>query len=208
MHIGLVIAQAEEAVPIIRKFNMEEVTETHYRSDGIDLVLSGVGKLPACVATNYLLENAASPVTHTINAGVAAGRGWQLKNKDIIIVDKVYDGDFDLRKFDRPNYYVPGVGPYIVTNIPKELLSYGVRLLPCYSISRFLEGGLPTGYLHYVVDMEYYGIAYACMMASTPSTSIKIVSDTSTTEENVNEYNNNLEDCCNILADYLYSTLR
>lgn len=201
MSIGLVVSQLEEAAPIIESLNLKKVSTNVYSSSGVSLTVSGVGKLNAALATEHLLGD--HDIKAVINVGVSAGRG-DVKVRDIIYVDRVYDGDFDIRVFDHPKFYVPEVGNYINTP-PIEALIRGKKstdiLLPCFSVSYFLQEEIDTRISDYLVDMEYYGVAFACYRNRIPSFAIKVVGDI--TADAVNEYTSNLEECCKILADYI-----
>lgn len=191
--IGIVVAQIEELLPLYPELALVE----EELKDKCTIVkkVSGVGMLNASLATQSLICN--EGVDIILNLGVSAGRG-ELQRGDIINVNKVYNGDFDISIFDHSKFYMPGAGDYIQG---KEMY---LPSLPCFSISHFLEGNINTHEPSYVVDMEYYGIAYTCQQLGVPCYSIKCITDTANNdEEAVVEYNELLHTCCRNLADIL-----
>ena len=196
MKVGIIVAQIEEARTIIERLDLLRVGERLYVNEKIKvyLIISGVGQLNAMSATYTLIE--VCRVDQIINLGVVAGRG-NLHVYDKVVVTETYNGDFDVSVFNHKKYYMPEVGDYIppLCNVENEFLR-----CPCFSISRFLEGSIDTEIDTYVVDMEYYGVAYLCYKYGIPSISLKVVSDTS--EEHArSDYESNLEYCSELLAE-------
>lgn len=198
--IGIIIAQQEEANPLL-----ERISELSERGElfsvPVLVALSGVGKLNAMdTAYNLVLQH---NVDILLNIGVSAGRG-DLDIGELVLVNQVYDGDFDISVFNHPKYYVPEVGDYIDTSIDDP--NDHIRTLPCFTISKFLEGDIDTDIKDYVVDMEYYGIAYAGKKLGIPTYSLKAISDNNK-DTACSDYEKNLDMCSKKLADYIIEHL-
>lgn len=200
--LGIIVAQEEEASPLTELLSRlgNRVKETT-AYDEICLCISGVGKLNAMHAAYSLIHN--QNVDIILNIGVSAGRG-SLRVGDIVLVDRVYDGDFDISIFDHPKYYVPSVGDYLNSKVEGREVS--VKTLPCFTVSKFLEGYIDTPIEDYVVDMEYYGIAYAGYRENIPTYSVKCISDT-LLSNNDEEYEDNLDRCSAVLASFILNAI-
>ena len=196
--IGIIVALEEEHFHLKKCVGLLGIKGFPYT---ICLVKSGVGMINAMHTAQDMISQ--DRLELILNVGVVAGRG-DLRVGEIISVDKVYNGDFNLSIFGHDKYYMPEVGNYI--EVPKHGMKTSLRSLPCFSVSKFEGGNLDTNEENYVVDMEYYGIAYACKQSNIPTCSIKIVSDT-VLQDNHIEYVNNLDRCSEILAGYIAGIL-
>lgn len=171
MRIGLVIAETAEAEPFIHKLNMV-CLDNHgvypiYVSKNVILIVCNTGKLNAYSATRMLIDMGC---THIINAGTCAGR--DVPTGTVTRPAVFYDGDFDLRVFGRPKYYVPQSGTF-------SILSDTHNPYPIYSISHFSPKDEMMESGKHLIDMESYGVLHACKMRNleVPCDVFKIVSD-------------------------------
>lgn len=197
MRLGIIAAQDEE-MKYLEDLIIHSSKELDYEI--VHLTVSGVGMLNAMYATTKLLQPPYM-CDMILNIGVVAGRG-DLRVGDIVSIDRVYNADFDLSVFGHEKYYMPKVGNSILSS--KHVI--GLQPFTCFSTSRFSGGNIDTDIKDYVVDMEYYGIAYACAVAHIPFASIKIVSDTDLVDNHL-QYESNLEECSKRLATHLYENL-
>lgn len=203
--VCIIVAQEEESDYLINLLNLSAISISENTNLDIHLCpASGVGMLNAAYAT-YCMQDKFKLDT-VINVGVAAGRG-SLAVGDLVYVDKVYNGDFDISVFNHDKYYMPEIGDYISSRFNRNL---AITNAPCFSVSKFCGGDVDTSIRDYVIDMEYYGIAYMCKKLDIPHyCAIKCVSDT-THHDNNKEYEENLRYCsirmAHYIVDYLLST--
>lgn len=194
--IGIIAAQEEEIAPLRDRLGISPSL-----SKILFLEVSGVGMLNSMLSAHKLIKQ--DYVDMILNIGVSAGRG-DLHIGDFVSVNRVYNGDFDISVFDHEKYYMPSAGNYL------DVYPIGrgdIRPLPCFSISKFLQGNIDTPIKDYVVDMEYYSIAYTGKKFHIPTYSIKCISDTDT-EHSAQEYESTLSACSEALADKIGSILR
>lgn len=101
--VYLVVAHALEAKPIIEQFGLKSVNDggafRRYQAQGVNLVVSGMGKINAAAATAYLFAVAKNDSTYDpiwINAGIAGHKTLELGTASIIrkIIDPAIDGSY------------------------------------------------------------------------------------------------------------------
>ncbi len=212
--IGFVVAMEKEA-----RLFLEKTTETKekliagkrvfsgkYLDTDFTLIISGIGKVNAALATQVLIDKFTPD--YIINFGVAGGKeNSGLQAGDIVLLDKICQYDFDLSEIDNVNigymqdydttYYTTAYKRYIGNNFVIKSGASGDR----FTRQRFwldIIKELKAG----VVDMESGAIAQVCSANQVEFFSLKLISDTDGKEESIFEqYANNVTTICNKIPD-------
>jgi len=151
--IGIVVAQEEEARDLIEVLNLHHNWQNLHYGDNIILSISGVGMLNAAMATRFLLDED-DHMDKLINIGTCGGRSIQPNT--IVSPRIIHNADMDLTAFGHDLYYNPGMSNNIMITGYEGLLD-----VPCYTTSKFNDK-IISKYEQYIIDMELYGIAFAC----------------------------------------------
>lgn len=166
---GIVMATMLEAAPFIDSglfVQIEEKPLPVYRHKSFYLVLSGIGKGAAAIASTYLILKYRTEVMYNIGAAGSATGNFQLG--DILHIDSVLD-------YDRPN--LTGSKPRFLK--PDVIQGYSVATLSTRdSAVVTAEERERVGKLASLVDMEGAGFVQACRTFKAANYLFKIVTDT------------------------------
>lgn len=153
------------------------------------LMVTGIGKVDATAAAAVILSQYATPDTVCINVGICSGNIEAEKNSPCVVIDRVYNGDFDMSLVDGFPYHKPFLD-LVEMETPNftcftqdsfansaEAVAYGYDMteetaeeVPKW-VMRVLGEGVP-----FYVDTELYGIARTCNKLSMRLVAIKSVS--------------------------------
>ena len=172
---GIVIATMMEAEPFIKGLRLEAAAATKpfriYRGGGRILVVSGIGKVNAALATaTIILQHGAATI---YNIGAAGALSETLKFGDIRHISAVYE--HDRTKFDVK-------APYIIktdvldSHVTASLATGDIPIVP-------VEDRRALAVFAELVDMEGAAIVRACRRYSVNCYLFKGVSDTAETPE-------------------------
>lgn len=211
MKVGIIAAMDEELNLLVD--SLEGCTSQKYGSltlyqgqlFGIEmgLMLSGIGKVNAAVATTTLLDKFAPD--YVVNTGVAGGFG-DLGIGDIVAATEVRHHDADLTAFNYEIGQIPKMPAAfsvsekllgLVQNLAqKTTLHYG----PIMSGDSFIHNPLQTEKLLTnfpeirAVEMESAAIAQTCYLFDTPFLILRAISDKVEEDESTDTYNFSMED--------------
>lgn len=195
MKIGIVIAVAKELTCFLNsKFNVETIDDgvritykVNTVKNEVFVTTSGYGKIDASSATQYLITRYGVEVM--LNYGVTGALSPELKVKDLFIVEKTINYDYDISQIEqvKAHQYLGYENEYIPLN--KNLINFVKQIYPSSkpatvaSGDRFIEKREDKDYLYKVLgcdicDMEIAGIAKTCDINKIPCLAIKCISDT------------------------------
>ncbi len=197
--IGLVIATIEEFKAIFGNTNINYKTIEEYpfvieeleiEGKKIVAINSGVGEVYAAIATQYLIDH--YKPTLILNYGVVGSLRDDLNLKSTIIIDKIFDYEFDTSAIDHcplgfreefNSIYVKGIDENYKEFINKKFPS--LELVNCASGNKFIadinvKNELFTKYHCSICEMEALGITLTAIKNNIPTLFIKGVSDTKT----------------------------
>lgn len=201
----------EELSLLVEKLENREVTEygslTLYQGTlfnvKIGLMLSGIGKVNAAVATTIMLDKF-SP-EYLINTGVAGGFG-DVSVGDIVVATEVRHHDADLTVFDYEMGQIPKMPAAFTVNeklleLVKNLgenpkLHYG----PIMSGDSFIHDSAQTEKILKnfpeicAVEMESAAIAQTCYLFQVPFIIIRAISDRVEDDKSTNTYSLSMEE--------------
>lgn len=177
--LGLVIAMEEEMQLLLKDLNKssyqkKEDVFIHYKFnvDGQEIiaVISGVGKIKASAATEYLISN--FEISKVLNFGMAGGISPAVEIGDIINIQTSYDYDEDLSAFGREK----------VARRLETIESSKFRRGICVSGDRFMNDAtealeINKDYNALCYEMELSAISMVCNLHKIPIISLKYISD-------------------------------
>ena len=150
---GLVMATLLEAEPFIEGLGMKQVESRPflcYRNNDTELIISGIGKANAAMATVYLYQRYRPHVI--CNAGAAGALGPSLSLGDIYHVNKVIEPDRPMFQSDEPVVHTPhvieGFQTAILATRDRPVIEAGER----QALSRKAD----------LIDMEAASVIQAC----------------------------------------------
>ena len=212
--IAIIGAMDEEISIICAKLNNSKTIQKNYfkitkgtlGNKNIVLIKSGVGKVAASSATQFIIDNY-EPV-YIINVGIAGSLSPVIKAGDIIIADKLVQHDFDVTAFGNPKGYIDnGIEPNKPTifNSDKKLVEKFKKELDSYQNKNIKLCTIATGDIFVnkekekqlirdefnadVIDMESAAIAQTAEKNNIPLIVIKTISDSE--NNSVSEYKQN-----------------
>jgi adenosylhomocysteine nucleosidase len=166
---GLVMATYLEAQPFVKGLGLMRIEKRPFRiySNGsLFLVLSGIGKANAAMATSYVIWKFGCQ--RIINAGAAGSTGQLCDIGDIYHIEKVIEYDRPKMPFGGKRIFIPdalpGFNPATLATQDRPVLALSRRK----KISPFAE----------LVDMEGASVVYASRLFQARCYLFKIVSDT------------------------------
>lgn len=167
--IILVAATIIEAQPVIDSFSLVKETRTPfalYCSEDLCLVISGIGKINAAVATSWALTSMQCSVV--INGGASGALDKSCSLGSIYSISSVIDYDRPHLKSGKPYRYHPDIVPSLedatlaTCNIP------AIDPLQRQNLSEYAK----------LIDMEGAAVVHTCSKFSVPCCLLKYVSDT------------------------------
>ena len=218
--IGFVVAMEKEAQHLLKE---SHITNEHiiagkrvfigsiYNRDFV-LILSGIGKVNAGMATQLLIDKYNPEIM--INFGVAGGKeNSGLNAGDIVQVKSACQYDFDLSEID--NVDIGYMQDYDLTYFPVNICNkLPYKSVKCATGDRFTN---KQTYLDIIkdlgadiVDMECSAIAQVCYANNIPLHIVKLISDVDGVDESIyQQYTNNVKTICdkipNAIKDILNS---
>ena len=167
--VGVIMATLLEAEPFIEALGMKKVQEgplVVYRQEGIVLVISGIGKVNAAVATAACCT--LFHPHHLLNLGAAGATGPSHPMGEICHITKVIEYDRPLLRGNGPHVHTPEVLPGFreatLATQDRAVIDAGHRR----EVSAVAE----------LVDMEGSAVVQAGHRLGTPCVLFKFVSDT------------------------------
>jgi len=203
--IGIITAMESELKNILDQTDLQKKFtrggSTFYlgyiNKKSVCLVLSGVGKVNAAVATTIMLES--GDIDFVINSGIAGGLS-PLKTKDVILPKHIYYGDVDATNFGYKLGQVPGMPQKYVTDSKYRHLMYDIltskkidfKVCDIYSSDSFIANGVSLGEnvpkTNVALEMEGAAIAQTCYKFMVPFVSVRFISDIIGSKEQVENY--------------------
>lgn len=166
---GLVMATYLEARPFVKGLGLKRIEKRPFRvysNGGLFLVLSGIGKANAAMATSYAIWKFSC--RRIINAGAAGSTGQDCDVGDIYHIDRVIEYDRPRMPFGGKRVFIPDVLPGF------HSATLATQDRPVLALSRRREIA-PFAEL---VDMEGASVVYASRLFQARCYLFKIVSDT------------------------------
>jgi len=204
MVIGIIGAFDPEIDKYIDMYNMQkednnrfDIYVGYFNDKKIVMIKSGVGKVNAAIATQYLIDN--YKIEYLINSGCAGSISEKVNIMDVVIADVVTYHDF--KPIRIMESYVPERGLIkpdpILVNITKDVINnikninYHVGVI-CTGDS-FIEAEEMRNQINSLVglvlavDMESAAIGHACKINKIPFLIIRTISDNADGVENFEE---------------------
>jgi adenosylhomocysteine nucleosidase len=167
--ISIVMATMIEAKPFVMGMSLKEYGGKPFpvfRNDNIRLVISGIGKANAAMASAYCCREF-NP-SCICNLGAAGAVGFSHPLGEIFHITKIFEHDRPKLRSDKPMVYKP----HVLDGFQNATLSTGDRAITDpeerMEISRFAD----------LVDMEGAAVVQACRIFETKCYLFKFVSDT------------------------------
>ena len=167
--IGIIMATRLEAEPFVRDFGLKEVNKgrmVFFEGEGIILVISGIGKTNAAIATTYCCM-AVHP-RWIVNLGAAGAAKTSLRIGDIFHVTSVIEYDRPLFSREGPRLHrphvLPGYREATLATQDRPVITPDLRA----EVAPFAD----------LVDMEGAAVVQAALRFETPCVLFKFVSDT------------------------------
>jgi len=177
--LGLVVAMEEEMKLLLMNLhqdlfekNKDVFTEYKFDLNGKKIVgiISGVGKIKASAATEYLLSK--YKVSKVLNFGMAGGIDKSTEIGEIVNIIKSYDNDEDLSAFGHEKV-VRELVEIENFNYKKGICVSGDKFVNDYNESVNINGK----YNAICYEMELSAISLICNMHQIPIISLKYISD-------------------------------
>lgn len=166
---GIIMATRLEAAPFIesgRFICIEEKPLPVYRYESVYLILSGIGKGYAAIASTYLITRYRTEVMYNIGAAGSTTKDYNLG--DILHIDSVIDYDRPTLVGSKPRYLKPDILPGYRT---ATLATQDVAVVTA-------EERIKVGKIASLVDMEGAAFVQACRTFKVKNYLFKIVTDT------------------------------
>lgn len=166
---GIVMATRLEAAPFIDSglfTRVEEKPLPVYRHKTVYLILSGIGKANAAIASTYLIVKYNTKTMY--NIGAAGSTSVNFRIGDILHIDSVIDYDRPTLVGSKPRYLKPDV-----------LADYKTVILATQDVAVVSTAEREkVGKLASLVDMEGAGFVQACSTFKIKNFLFKLVTDT------------------------------
>lgn len=195
-NIGIIVAMQGEYEGIVKEPEDREILDKPFKmyarmrdDTKIITLVSGVGKIDAACATQYMIENFAPQCI--INVGVCGATKEAFEECDTPVITYVVNSDFDTSAVDGDSFVTPSKSVY-----SPEFKYEENRTL--YTADHFttvepvIDGERASGYF----DMEGYAVAHVSQINSTKCILIKSVTDVIKTEKQDEQYNCNYNLAC------------
>ena len=222
--IGLIIAMDCEKQALVDMFQHyeEEVvhgkvfTKTSYLNHEIVIVLAGIGKVNAAMATTLLIDKYRPDLI--INSGIAGGYDRKLKTLDLVVATSISYSDVIVCTCEEEKYgQIPGLPEEFVceTKIVKELFNEDIHYGKVLSGDQFVvdyekEARMVNEYFKsqniLAFDMEAGSVAQVCHIMNTPLISLKCISDI-IGETNLTDYYTFSIKASKKIGDFVYKIL-
>jgi len=158
-------------------------------------IVSGVGKIKASAATEYLLSQ--NKISKVLNFGMAGGIDNSVNIGDIVNVIGSYDNDEDLSAFgqEKVKRQLVSIDDF---DAPQGICVSGDKFVNDYEEAK----GINKRYNALCYEMELSAIALICNMHGVPILSIKYISDKA--DENAEfDFDESLKKAANEFSDFI-----
>jgi nucleoside phosphorylase len=166
----IIVASSIEAEPIIKKFNMIQNNDQLYKSNEIDLIITGVGVfhvLETLNNINHIINN----YSEWINIGIAG----QVNASTIGVIYKIGQiAPIELKIEQNPHSIQFIKSLYPIINLDKDGHSLFTSQKPVYINSKEINKTLPEGS---IIDMEGYWIGKFASSHNIKLSMYKCISD-------------------------------
>lgn len=174
-------------------YNNREVYTGRIADREVIVVISGVGKVNAASATQWLCNFVVDKI---INIGVCGATGEAYKSEATAVISRVLDYDFDTSAVDGENAEKHEIDLSAYTSQPTSKY-------PLFTQDHFVIKAKEEGYY----EMEGYAVARVAEINEIPCTIIKSVTDIISTESQDKQYYDNIKDAYKKAAEKLSSII-
>lgn len=203
--IGIITAMESELNNILKELDLQKKYtrggSTFYlgyiNKKSVCLVLSGVGKINAAVATTLMIES--GDIDLVINSGIAGGF-LPLETTNIIIPKDIYYSDVNATNFGYKPGQVPGMPAkystdskyrHLLQNVLSEK-NYEFKNCDVYSGDSFIAEGVHieeyVPKTNIALEMEGGAIAQTCYKFGVPFVSVRFISDVIGSNNHLDNY--------------------
>ncbi|MGM0378170.1 MAG: 5'-methylthioadenosine/S-adenosylhomocysteine nucleosidase [Bacillota bacterium] len=207
--LGLVIAMEEELKILLEKLNkgdfkINKGVFDHYtfkiNNKKIVAVVSGVGKIKASAATQFLISN--FDISRIFNFGMAGGIDTKVEIGDIVNIHTSYDYDEDLSAFGHKK---------VARNLV-ELKKFDYKKGISVSGDKFVSDkkealDINKEYNALCYDMELSAISLISNMNKIPIISLKYISDKADSNADM-DFNESLKTAANTFSKFLLEIIK
>lgn len=226
MKVGIIAAMKEELEGLLqglsgtREWNICTFTLYSGWIEGVEvvLILSGIGKVNASVATTLLVEN--YQPDYVINTGVAGGFG-EIEVGDIVVATELRHHDADATAFNYELGQIPQMPPTFTADKTllervKKMANTGTQLHygPIMSGDSFVHNSRQIDTIVrnfpsiYAVEMESAAIAQTCFLFNIPCLIIRAISDKVNEAESTTTYTLSMKNVAQKSIDFVRLCLR
>jgi 5'-methylthioadenosine/S-adenosylhomocysteine nucleosidase len=202
--LGIVVAMDSEMELLLSNLHQHnyKVNENVFKTYEFNIsnkefvgIVSGVGKIKASAATEYLLSR--NKISKVLNFGMAGGIDESVNIGDIVNIVASFDNDEDLSAFGHEK-------------VKRELVSiadFDAAQGICVSGDKFVNDNIEAEninkrYKALCYEMELSAIALVCNMHKIPVLSIKYISDKA--DENAEfDFDESLKKAANQFSDFI-----
>lgn len=189
MAIGIVCAILREAEPLLNRHHFTQIAQAPFlvfqgvvHQDTVVLIISGLGKVAAAMATQTLIEK--YKVSEVSNLGICGALDDQLKIGDLVYSQTFVQHDFRISLPNAHPCWVPVSKSHLIeTKQPRWLASFtAAKAVTMASGDHFVNDRRDKLALYELTgaatcDMESAAIAQVCYVLATPFASLRAVSD-------------------------------
>lgn len=201
-NIGIIVAMPGEYEGIVKSEEDREILDKPFtiysRMIGdtkLITLISGVGKVNAACATQFMIENFAPE--WIINIGVCGATKDAFEECDTAIISRVVNSDFDTSAIDGDSFEVPEI--WLMTGEEKALYTADHFT----TVEPIINGKKVSGYF----DMEGYAVARVSQLNDSKCTIIKSVTDVIKSGNQDEQYNCNYKVACERAKNKLRNVL-
>lgn len=203
-NIGIIVAMPGEYEGIVKSEEDREILDKPFtmysRMIGdtkLITLISGVGKVNAACATQFMIENFAPE--WIINIGVCGASASAYEREKVAIIDRAVNSDFDTSVVDGEDFQIPCV----LLNTDREVENILYTADHFTTEEPVLQGKTVEGYF----DMEGYAVASVSQLNDSKCTIIKSVTDVIKSGNQDEQYNCNYKVACERAKNKLRNVL-
>ncbi len=171
--IGIVMATMLEAAPFLVALSLKEMETDPFRlygNEGILLIISGIGKTNAAMATTYLIQK--FKPQWICNLGAAGATDSKCQMGEYYQISEIIEPDRPDLRTGIPHRHITDVLPDVLDFLPKAVLATQDK-----PVHRSSERKKVSRYAQ-LVDMEGASVAQVCRIFHIKCLLFKFVSDT------------------------------
>ena len=203
-NIGIIVAMPGEYEGIVKSEEDREILDKPFtiysRMIGdtkLIILISGVGKVNAACATQFMIENFAPE--WIINIGVCGATKDAFEECDTAIISRAVNSDFDTSVVDGEDFQIP----YVLLNTDREVENILYTADHFTTEEPVLQGKTVEGYF----DMEGYAVASVAEMNNIKCILVKSVTDVIKSGNQDEQYNCNYSVACERAKNKLRNVL-